>query len=211
MSSSHNCIISAMRMGEVALLGVTAENASQPVSFDFHQVNGTGSYRLTDLATGKVVRSASPRVSFAGTLETTAVFRFAPPEKRDESKNDTATLKSLKVDDESNPAQSPVSISVIDHGADPTGVADSTEAFRSALAAAAAPGPGNASTGIPVVVPSGTYLVTGEVNVTEQTLMGAGPAAWVSDGSPQPKIVFRPFGSDPQGSAFVHPIDVLVV
>eukprot|EP01045_Picozoa_sp_COSAG04_P005318 COSAG04_NODE_245_length_18929_cov_6.708391_4_plen_3740_part_00 len=118
--------------------------------------------------------------------------------------NVTATRTSVKVDDESNPAQSPVSISVIDHGADPTGVADSTEAFRSALAAAAAPGPGNASTGIPVVVPSGTYLVTGEVNVTDQTLMGAGPAAWVSDGSPQPKIVFRPFGSDPQGSAFVH-------
>ena len=93
-----------------------------------------------------------------------------------------------------------VSISVVDHGADPTGKADATAAFRAALAAAQE-GVGPA---VPVVVPSGSYMISGTLNVTMQTLMGPAPSAWVSDGSPQPLITFRPFGENPQhGAAFV--------
>jgi hypothetical protein len=96
----------------------------------------------------------------------------------------------------------PVSISVIDYGADPTGTVDATDAFRAALAAGvdAAQGTGPA---VPVVVPSGSYLISGTLNITMQTLMGAAPSAWVSDGSPQPLITFRPFGENPEGAAFV--------
>lgn len=97
-------------------------------------------------------------------------------------------------------APAPLVISVVDHGADPTGKEDATAAFRAALAAAK----GSSSQGAtPVVVPSGSYLITGTLNVTMQTLMGAAPAAWVADGSPQPFITFQPFGESPDGAAFV--------
>ena len=92
----------------------------------------------------------------------------------------------------------PLSISVVDHGADSTGQADATEAFRAALAAASQYG--GRATSIPVVVPSGTFLITGTLNITMLTLAGVGPSAWVSDGAPQPLINFRPFG-DPDAGA----------
>ena len=80
VTSSSGCVISAMGRDGAVLLGVTPSNVSEPVSFEFQLANSTGPYQLTDLATGKVVRSeSSPKVSYGGTLETTAVFRWAPP------------------------------------------------------------------------------------------------------------------------------------
>ncbi|GAA3085022.1 hypothetical protein JOF29_002990 [Kribbella aluminosa] len=49
---------------------------------------------------------------------------------------------------------------VADHGADPTGVADSTSAVQAALNAAAA-----SSTGAQVTVPAGTYTISGKLNL----------------------------------------------
>ena len=49
-------------------------------------------------------------------------------------------------------------VSVIGHGADPTGAADSTAAFRAALA-----------TGSNVFVPAGTYLITGQLTLATAT------------------------------------------
>ncbi|GAA3708431.1 hypothetical protein GCM10023082_03080 [Streptomyces tremellae] len=56
-------------------------------------------------------------------------------------------------------------VSVADHGADPTGAADSTQAFRDAIAAAE---------GGTVWIPPGDYRVDGPLPVDDVTLLGAG-------------------------------------
>jgi Alpha-1,3-glucanase catalytic domain D1/F5/8 type C domain/Pectate lyase superfamily protein/Abnormal spindle-like microcephaly-assoc'd, ASPM-SPD-2-Hydin/Cep192 domain 4 len=63
------------------------------------------------------------------------------------------------------------SISVTSQGADPTGAADSTQAFRNAISAAN-------SAGESVWIPSGTYLVTSALQVNSATIIGAG--SWYS-------------------------------
>jgi hypothetical protein len=63
------------------------------------------------------------------------------------------------------------SIAVTDYGADPTGVINSGNAFRDAIAAGQAQGK-------PVWIPRGTFYVTGHVIVDDVTLQGAGP--WYS-------------------------------
>jgi hypothetical protein len=59
------------------------------------------------------------------------------------------------------------SISVTSEGADPTGVNDSTTAFRNAISAAN-------SAGEPVWIPPGTYLVGSALQVNSATIEGAG-------------------------------------
>ncbi len=63
------------------------------------------------------------------------------------------------------------SISVTSEGADPTGAADSTQAFRNAITAAN-------SAGESVWIPSGTYLVSSALQVNAATIIGAG--SWYS-------------------------------
>jgi F5/8 type C domain/Pectate lyase superfamily protein len=59
------------------------------------------------------------------------------------------------------------SISVVSEGADPTGQADSSNAFRQAISAAA-------SAGESVWVPQGTFLVSSALQVNKATIEGAG-------------------------------------
>jgi hypothetical protein len=59
------------------------------------------------------------------------------------------------------------SVSVTSEGADPTGAADSTQAFRNAISAAN-------SAGESVWIPSGTYLVSSALQVNSATIIGAG-------------------------------------
>ena len=59
------------------------------------------------------------------------------------------------------------SVSVTSQGADPTGAADSTTAFRNAISAAN-------SAGESVWIPSGTYLVSSALQVNSATIIGAG-------------------------------------
>ena len=58
-------------------------------------------------------------------------------------------------------------VSVTSEGADPTGAADSTNAFNTAISAAN-------SAGEAVWIPSGTYAVSGHLNITNGTIEGAG-------------------------------------
>jgi hypothetical protein len=62
-------------------------------------------------------------------------------------------------------------ISVVSHGADPTGVADSSNAFDAAVAA-------GRSQARPVWVPTGTFKVTRHIILDQVTIRGAGP--WYS-------------------------------
>jgi hypothetical protein len=64
-------------------------------------------------------------------------------------------------------AQPANSISVTSEGADPTGAADSTTAFRNAISAAS-------SAGESVWIPSGTYLISSALQVNSATIIGAG-------------------------------------
>jgi hypothetical protein len=64
-------------------------------------------------------------------------------------------------------AQPANSISVTSEGADPTGVSDSTTAFRNAISAANAAGE-------PVWIPPGTYLISSALQVNSATIEGAG-------------------------------------
>jgi hypothetical protein len=59
------------------------------------------------------------------------------------------------------------SVSVVSKGADPTGAADSTSAFNSAISAA------NAA-GVAVWIPQGTYLISSPLQMQQATLVGAG-------------------------------------
>ena len=65
--------------------------------------------------------------------------------------------------------QPPGSLSVLDHGADPSGARDSSAAIAAALAAAA-------QASLPLYVPPGRYAVTQHLQLPENcTLIGAGP------------------------------------
>jgi F5/8 type C domain/Pectate lyase superfamily protein len=59
------------------------------------------------------------------------------------------------------------SVSVVSQGADPTGNADSTSAFNSAISAAN-------SAGESVWIPAGTYLVSSPLQISKATIAGAG-------------------------------------
>jgi hypothetical protein len=101
---------------------------------------------------------------------------------------------------------SALAYSVLEYGADPKGIADSTKAFRDALKAAGKS---------PVDVPSGKYKITGSLNITGQTLQGARNAAWGSDenGSDEsgqklsvltlPTVDFFPFDEHGAANPFV--------
>jgi hypothetical protein len=70
------------------------------------------------------------------------------------------------------PAGQPAgAISVVSDGADASGNADSTNAFRTAIAAAA-------SAGVPVWIPQGTFRITSALQVNKATIVGAG--SWYS-------------------------------
>jgi hypothetical protein len=67
------------------------------------------------------------------------------------------------------------SVSVTEHGADPTGVADASNAFDAAIAAAR-------SAGREVWIPPGTFKITRHVIVDQITIRGAGPWHSVTTG-----------------------------
>ncbi|WP_236655380.1 discoidin domain-containing protein [Streptacidiphilus carbonis] len=70
------------------------------------------------------------------------------------------------------PAAQPAgSVSVVSEGADASGSGDSTNAFRTAIAAAA-------SAGVPVWIPQGTFRITSALQVAKATFVGAG--SWYS-------------------------------
>ena len=91
-----NCIVSAMSLGGVSLLGVTPVDVSKAVSFEFagsptrvgSDSGATGSvsvggsaaaeYTLLNLETGVSEMTNSSRVTFSATLAKTAVFLFSP-------------------------------------------------------------------------------------------------------------------------------------
>jgi hypothetical protein len=64
-------------------------------------------------------------------------------------------------------AQPAGSISVVTEGADPTGASDSTNAFRTAISAAAA-------ANVPVWIPQGTFVISSALQVQKATIEGAG-------------------------------------
>ncbi|HET9173126.1 MAG TPA: discoidin domain-containing protein [Actinospica sp.] len=85
--------------------------------------------------------------------------------------SDTATPYTIDVADFYNVAaaatQPANTVSVVSEGADPTGAADATNAFNSAISAANAAGEA-------VWIPSGTFSVSGHLNITNGTIEGAG-------------------------------------
>ena len=88
---------------------------------------------------------------------------------------DTALPYTIDVADFFNvaaPAAQPAgSISVVSDGADASGSGDSTNAFRTAIAAAAA-------ANVPVWIPQGTFRITSALQVNKATIVGAG--SWYS-------------------------------
>ena len=88
---------------------------------------------------------------------------------------DTALPYTVDVADFFNvaaPAAQPAgSVSVVSDGADASGNGDSTNAFRTAIAAAAA-------AGVPVWIPQGTFRITSALQVNKATIVGAG--SWYS-------------------------------
>ena len=88
---------------------------------------------------------------------------------------DTALPYTIDVADFFNvgaPAAQPAgSVSVVSDGADPSGSGDSTNAFRTAIAAAAA-------ANVPVWIPQGTFKITSALQVNKATIVGAG--SWYS-------------------------------
>jgi hypothetical protein len=83
---------------------------------------------------------------------------------------DTASSYTIDLADFENVAaplsQPSGSVSVVSEGADPTGAADSTNAFNAAITAAGAGGT--------VWIPSGTYNIPGHISVNNVTIAGAG-------------------------------------
>jgi len=98
------------------------------------------------------------------------------------------------------PAEQPEgSVSVVDFGADPTGVAESADAFDRAIAAA------RAASGV-VWIPEGTFKVSRHLIVDQVTLRGAGPwhsvltgdgvgvyGKFVADGGPSRNVELHDF------------------
>lgn len=78
-------------------------------------------------------------------------------------------------------------VSVLDYGADPTGVKDSTEAFRAAIKAAAnivAPGGDGSNTNTCVLVPPTTggdtgYLISDTISLPNMCLKSTGGLVWI--------------------------------
>ena len=105
------------------------------------------------------------RMMLPSTLNTGATVKF------EVDSGDTALPYTLDVADfydVAAPATQPAgSISVVSEGADPTGAGDSTNAFRTAISAAAA-------ANVPVWIPQGTFLITSALQVNKATIEGAG-------------------------------------
>jgi hypothetical protein len=91
------------------------------------------------------------------------------------------------------------SLSVTDYGADRTGGADATSAFRSAIGAAA-------TQGRVLWVPAGTYTVTAHLIVDNVTIKGAGP--WYSVLHGNGVGIFGGYVADGRPSTRVHVSDL---
>lgn len=100
-------------------------------------------------------------------------FPQAPPPPPPEPGNVTITVDLLDLWDVAAPVPPPPNaVSIVDHGADPTGQNDSSTAVQAAIAAAV-------SAGAPVWVPNGTFAVTAHISLPSNvTIVGAGP--WYS-------------------------------
>src|SRR6202012_1400999 len=125
------------------------------------------SYISTGSITGSMTHKFydDTRMMFGSTLAAGTTVRL------EADSGDTALPYTIDVADFYNvPAaatQPANSVSVTSEGADPTGAADSTTAFRNAISAAN-------SAGESVWIPSGTYLVSSALQVNSATIIGAG-------------------------------------
>ena len=125
------------------------------------------SYISTPSITGSTTHKFydDTRMMFGSTLAAGTTVRL------EADSGDTALPYTLDVADFYNvPAaatQPANSVSVTSEGADPTGAADSTSAFRSAISAANAAGEA-------VWIPSGTFLISSALQVNSATIEGAG-------------------------------------
>ena len=90
-------------------------------------------------------------------------WRRTPPTRRCPTRSTSRTSTTCRPP----PPSRPTPVSVTSEGADPTGAADSTQAFRNAISAAN-------SAGESVWIPSGTYLVSSALQVNSATIIGAG-------------------------------------
>ena len=133
------------------------------------------------------------RATFANTLDAGARVRLEVDSGGGPVTVDTADFEQIA------PLSQPSgSLSVVSYGADPTGAANSTAAFTSAIAAAS-------SQRKVLWVPAGTYTVTAHLIVDKVTIQGAGPWYSVLHGSG-----VGIYGNTSPGSSNVHVSDLAV-
>ena len=133
------------------------------------------------------------RATFANTLDAGARVRLEVDSGGGPVTVDTADFEQIA------PLSQPSgSLSVVSYGADPTGAANSTAAFSSAIAAAS-------SQRKVLWVPHGTYTVTAHLIVNKVTIQGAGPWYSVLHGSG-----VGIYGNNSPGSSNVHVSDLAV-
>ncbi len=97
-------------------------------------------------------------------------------------------------------------VRVTDFGADPTGQADSTAAFRAAIAAVR-----SCSRGATVIVPPGSYRISGTIELERCLLLGLAAGGWPADAGPMPELeVYEPFGPVivARGGASIHGLSI---
>ena len=133
------------------------------------------------------------RATFANTLTIGTKVRLQV-----DSGNTPITVDTADFEQISALAQPSGSLSVVSYGADPTGAANSTAAFSSAIAAAS-------SQGKVLWVPAGAYTVTAHLIVNKVTIQGAGPWYSVLHGSG-----VGIYGNNSPGSSNVHVSDLAV-
>jgi hypothetical protein len=154
----------ALSQGASGTLSVYVNGAKQS-----KELSLTSAY--SDISTPGILGSEThklyddARMMFGSTLAAGTTVRFQV------DAGDSAAPYTLDVADFYNVAaaatQPANSISVTSDGADATGNSDSTNAFRTAISAAA-------SAGESVWIPPGTYLVTSALQVNKATIVGAG-------------------------------------
>jgi hypothetical protein len=123
------------------------------------------------ISTGNILGSQTHKLYDDARMMFGQTYQAGTTVRLEADSSDTALPYTIDVADFYNvPAaatQPANSVSVTSEGADPTGAADSTTAFRNAISAAG-------SAGESVWIPSGTYLVSSALQVNSATIIGAG-------------------------------------
>ena len=123
------------------------------------------------ISTGNILGSQTHKLYDDARMMFGQTYQAGTTVRLEADSSDTALPYTIDVADFYNvPAaatQPANSVSVTSEGADPTGAADSTTAFRNAISAAS-------SAGESVWIPSGTYLVSSALQVNSATIIGAG-------------------------------------